>query len=603
MRNFGKKQLKTLKITLIAGLLATGHYVLPASANTTLKSEIARYMNEGINYHSNRNYLLAIKSFKKALELDRNNSDVLENLSIAHNNYGKYLAERTDGRGAAREFRNSLYYNIKNDVARANLEYKLKENEIDTKDSVQRVLEAKKERVAENFIAAIAELVEANAIKESVEAYLEIGANYHLLALKDPQNSTYIPSSLAALEKAHKLDLEDTRPLIKLGDVNVSIGKVNQGIDYYEQAIKLDPEDKQAQSALINGWLAALRIAPHLANNHVGLATAYQLKGDFSQAERSFRRALQIDPNNVLASNGIKNLKHDQLKAQVGMFLDRALKLQNDGKYDESLSFYIKALNLEPNNPDIHYNIGTAFQAKEDFVRAKKAYNRAYELDPSHMEAKGALGVVDVAQKERHIADAFQTAVKLQEAEKYKDAIAIYNKISVDRPKDDTLFYNLAVAYQAIGDFDNSIETYQKAYDIKPEESYKAAIRSVEIAKANRLLGLAIQQQSAANNKEAIHNYETVVELVPNNANAWYNLGTAYQAIGDDLKALNAYQKAFDIDPNNQTEAMFFAALILEDQRKLIDAIDLYDKYLSTAPAGDYASEAKERQDYIKSFL
>ena len=57
--------------------------------------------------------------------------DVLENISIAHNNYGKYLAERTDGKGAMRQG-NSLFYNPGNATARDD-EYKLKQYKIDAK--------------------------------------------------------------------------------------------------------------------------------------------------------------------------------------------------------------------------------------------------------------------------------------------------------------------------------------------------------------------------------------------------------------------------------------------------------------------------------------
>jgi tetratricopeptide (TPR) repeat protein len=569
----------------------------------TLRSEIARLINEGINYHSNRNYLLAIKSFKQADDLEPGNEQILSNLSIAHNNYGKYLAERTDGAGASREFRNALYFNPNNDVARSNLEYKLKELNVDIKDPIKRLLEAKKERIAENFFAAIAELREVNRIKESSDAYIEIGTNYHLLALKSNHQNNYIDDAIAAFEKAHQINANDPNALVKLGDVHVATGKVNKGIDYYERAIKIAPDNEAAQSALINGWLAAIRIAPHLANNYVGLGTAYQLKGDFVQSERSFHRALQIEPNNQLARRGIDSLREDQLRTQVNLFLDRAVIAQKSDNIDLSLSNYIKALNLEPANPDIHYNIGTAFQSKKDYVRAQKAYSRALELNPNHFEAKAALGMLQGQQQEDQIANAFTHAVKLQSAGNYNDAISVYKKIAVDRPNDDTLFYNLAVAYQAISDFDKSIENYKKAYAIKPDESYKSAIHSVQVAKANKLLARAIEQQSNADNDAAIANYEEVVRLIPSNANAWYNLGTAYQTVGKDHLALEAYKKAYGIDESGQTEAMFFAALILEDQRKLLDAVNLYAKYLKLSPQGDYVPEAKERQEYIKSFL
>ncbi len=597
------RTVRSIKYLAAAFLLLSAFTFSPTRAEVNLQSEIARFINEGINYHNNRNYILAIRSFRHAYALDPTNIQIAENLSIAHNNYGKYLAERTDGQGAAREFRNAIYYDASNEVARSNLEFKLKEKKIDPGDSVKRFVEAKQERLNENFRAAIAELREVNKLKPSTDAYTEIGVCYHLLSIKTRENNTYNQDAIAALTKAHELDPNNPDPLIKLGDVSVATGKINRGIDYYEQAIKLEPDNQAAQSALINGWLAALRIAPHLANNHVGLATAYQLKGDFDQAERSFRRALQIDPRNQLATNGLSNLKNDQVKTQVNLFLDRALKAQKQKQFDVSLSNYIKALNLEPINPDIHYNIGTAFQAKGDLYRAEKAYRRTLELKPGHAEAKPALDALVGAKQEQNIADAFSHAVKLQEAGDYQKAIAIYNKISKDRPRDDTLFYNLAVAYQAVKNYDQSVVNYEKAYAINPDPNYKSAIEALSVTRANEILTYAIEQQGRADNENAITNYKKVIALVPANANAWYNLGTAYQAVGRDADALEAYKRAYKIDPKGQSEAMFFAALILEEERKLIDAIDLYDKYMSTAPNGDYVAEAKERKEYIKSFL
>lgn len=585
-----------LNLVLILSLMA------PVQAYSA-QSEVTRLINQGITYHSNRNFLLAIKSFAQALDLDPENEQIKQNLSIAHNNYGKYLAERTDGQGAAREFRNALYYNSFNEIARDNLNYKLKDLGQSTDDVNKRILQAKQERLQENFLAAIAELREANRIQKTVEAYLEIGTNYHLLSLKSPQDKDYMTHAIDAFNAAVAINPDDSRSYVKLGDVHVAIGKINQGIDYYETAIKKDPENKEAQSALVNGWLAAIRIAPHLANNHIGLGTAYQLRGDFIQAERSFRRALQIDPNNTLAMNGLETLKEDRIKTQVNLFFDRAVALQQKGQLDEALSHYIKALNLEPMNPDIHYNIGTAFQAKGDLMRARKAYAKTFELAPGHQEAKQALLALDSEERESQVAEAFKRAIELQGEEDYEGAILIYERIAQDKPDDDSVLYNMAVAYQAMNEFDKSIEYYRKAYAIKPDQAYSEAIRSVEIAQANSLLADAIKLQAEAKNSEAINLYERVVKLVPSNANAWYNLGTAYQAVARDSSALNAYQKAYTLDEANQTEAVFFAALILEDKRQLIEAINLYDKYLGLAPTGDYASEARERQDYIKSFL
>jgi tetratricopeptide (TPR) repeat protein len=560
-------------------------------------------INEGITYHNNRNYLLAIKSFKTALDMDPNNEQILKNLSIAHNNYGKYLAERTDGTGAIREFREALYYDPDNLTARTNLDFKLKSQGKNPEDIKQRIQQAQEERRQENFFAAIGELQEANRIQPSVDAYLEIGEIYHVLALKSFGKQRYVNEALIALETAHKLAPEEVKPLIRLGDIYVARNEISKAVDYYEEAIRKDPSSKDAQSALVNGWLAAIRVAPQVANNHVGLGTAYQLQGDFIQAERSFRRALQLDPNNQLASRGLDSLKTDRINNQVSLFLDRAVAFQKSGNYDESLVYYMQALNLEPVNPDIHYDIGTAFQSKNDLPRAKKAYARALELKPTHEEARTALRNLDIKEQENNVSVAFTEAVKLQSEGQYARAVDIYSRIAADRPKDDGLFFNMGISYQALSDFDKAIESYQKALAIKVDPAYEKALLGAKLAKANYLLDKGIKEQTTGNNQSAIDCYKGVVEIAADNSSAWYNLGTAYQAQAQNNEALQAYRRAFELDPKSQADAIFFAGLILEEQKKFLDAINLYDKYIQTDPNGSYVSDAKARQAFIKTLL
>ncbi len=575
-------------------------YLLPAFAAIP---ETERLINEGITYHNNRNYLLAIKSFMQAYDLDPSSPEIKSHLSTAHNNYGKYLAERTDAIGAMREFRSALYYNPENQIARANLEFKLKADGYSVDDAAKRIRQARSEREAGNHIAAIAELNESNHINQSADAYIEIGQIYNVLYLRNLDHKDYADQAILAFEKAETLDASDVRSYIGRGDVYISQNAISKGIDYYEAAIAKDPVNPKAQAALISGWLAAIRVAPHLANNHVGLGTAYQIQGDFTQAERSFRRALQIDPNNQVAQSSLDELHKSMMKAQTASILQRAVELQKEARYDESLSYYIKALSIEPDNPDIHYNIGTVFQAKNDVQRAERAYTKTLELKPDHVEAKQALSMVTTVRQEQNIADAFKHAIDLQGRGDYPQAIEIYKKVAVDRPNDDAVYYNIATAYQAQGNYELALENYNKANSLKPDASYAEIIRSVRAEYANQILDGAIREQTAGNNDGAIAGYKRVIAMVDNNASAWYNLATAYQASARDKEALDAYQHAYKLDPSTQSEALFFSATILEEQRKLTDAIAMYNKYMAAAPAGAYAQDAKARVDYVKTFL
>ena len=573
------------------------------STEADKKADVSRLINQGIKYHSSRNYPLAIQAFSDAYNIDNNNLEITSNLSITHNNYGKYLAERTDPKGAMTQFRTALYYDINNDIARKNLETQLQAKKVNPKDTTIRLIEAEDERAQSNFFAALGELNEINKIQETPRAFLMIGKIYHVLSLRSIDDKVgFMVKSLKNLDKAQLLEPRNPEPIIAKGDIYVAKGKISRGIDYYKQAIELDPTNGSAQQALVNGWLAAIRVAPSIANNFVGLATAYQLQGNIDQAEKNYRRALQLEPTNQLAVDGIKAIENDKVQMELDLFLNRAIAFQKEGRYDESIDSYIKAVRLSPRNADIHYNVGTSFQAKKDWFQAEKAYRRALELDPNHKEAILALKALTDDRKETQISEAFDKAIALQQQGLLAEAIAIYLKVAEDKPADDTLFYNLGTAYQGNGEFDKAKESFIRAATLKPEDqTYKDALAFIVNKKADQLLEKGVNAQTNGKYEEAIAFYLDLLKINSGRADIWYNLGIAYQSIAKPDEALNAYTKAFEINPREQSDAIFFGALILEDKKNITKAMELYEKYIKVAPSGEYFMDARDRLEYIKS--
>jgi tetratricopeptide (TPR) repeat protein len=573
------------------------------STEADKKAEVSRLINQGIKYHSSRNYPLAIQAFSDAYNIDNNNLEITSNLSITHNNYGKYLAERTDPKGAMTQFRTALYYDINNDIARKNLETQLQTKKVNPKDTTVRLIEAEDERAQSNFFAALGELNEVNKIQETPRAFLMIGKIYHVLSLRSIDDKVgFMAKSLKNLDKAELLEPRNPEPIIAKGDIYVAKGKISKGIDYYKQAIELDPTNGPAQQALVNGWLAAIRVAPSIANNFVGLATAYQLQGNIDQAEKNYRRALQLEPTNQLAVDGIKAIENDKVQMELDLFLNRAIAFQKEGRYDESIDSYIKAVRLSPRNADIHYNVGTSFQAKKDWFQAEKAYRRALELDPNHKEATLALKALTDDRKETQVSEAFDKAIALQQQGLLAEAISIYLKVAEDKPTDDTLFYNLGTAYQGNGEFDKAKESFIRAATLKPEDqTYKDALAFVVNKKADQLLEKGVNAQTNGKYEEAIASYLELLKINSGRADIWYNLGIAYQSIAKPDEALNAYTQAFEINPREQSDAIFFGALILEDKKNITKAMELYEKYIKVAPSGEYFMDARDRLEYIKS--
>ena len=52
--------------------------------------------------------------------------------------------------------------------------------------------------------------------------------------------------------------------------------------------------------------------------------------------------------------------------------------------------------------------------------------------------------------------------------------------------------------------------------------------------------------------REAAFRFERAVEIKPDDAQLQNNLAVAYESIGETTKALTAYKRALELDPNNQ---------------------------------------------------
>jgi tetratricopeptide (TPR) repeat protein len=62
------------------------------------------------------------------------------------------------------------------------------------------------------------------------------------------------------------------------------------------------------------------------------------------------------------------------------------------GDLDKSRSYFQKAVELEPENPDYHFTLGSQYlHADKDNDKAIESFNKVIALDPKHGEAHLAL--------------------------------------------------------------------------------------------------------------------------------------------------------------------------------------------------------------------
>jgi Tfp pilus assembly protein PilF len=105
---------------------------------------------------------------------------------------------------------------------------------------------------------------------------------------------------------------------------------------------------------------------PDLSGPCLNLALVYQQQGDSLQAEKYYQRALQINPDNLVAHN------------QYAIFL------REQGRFSEAEHIYLQALAVWEAHADTHRNIGVLYDMyMGDHQQALQHFNRYQHLTGS----------------------------------------------------------------------------------------------------------------------------------------------------------------------------------------------------------------------------
>jgi tetratricopeptide (TPR) repeat protein len=150
----------------------------------------------------------------------------------------------------------------------------------------------------------------------------------------------------------------------------------------------------------------------------------------------------------------------------------------------------------------------------------------------------------------------------------------------------------MGTCYQAKEDFDNALTAYQKASQINPAEpAYKQLVVQMKQSKASPLVNSAIEKQTkpdAAGKFDlvgAIADYEAALKISDDGTTHSY-LGTAYQAQGNNQKALSEYTRALALD-KTLVDTYYYLGTVYEALKLPAKAIEEYQRFVRTAPANN----------------
>jgi tetratricopeptide (TPR) repeat protein len=165
-------------------------------------------------------------------------------------------------------------------------------------------------------------------------------------------------------------------------------------------------------------------------------ALTWQQSGMYRDPETLYRETLARNPNSYMAHQNLGNLL-----------------LNTPGRVNDAMAEFREALRLEPDMPEVHNSLGSAFMSVGRLPEATAEFETAVRLKPDYPDGHNSLGSA-LAQTPGRTADGiaeFQTALRL-------------------RPSFATAHYNLGSALLDLpGRRQDAIAEFEKALQVQPD--------------------------------------------------------------------------------------------------------------------------------------
>ncbi len=393
--------------------------------------------------------------------------------------------------------------------------------------------------------------------------------SYHQLGLVYERRAEYAPAMILfqqAIER-HQDNPARARSWASLGDVYSALGRQQEAIDAYCQAVALDQSFELPWLGLgreyslagrydeaINAYRQVVKLAPGEAQAWLGLGNACSALNQADEAIAAYQQAIELEPQSAWPYNNL------------------GFVYQKLGRYREAIQFYQQALDRHADGPGKAVtwdNLGNTYRVQGEFDEALAAYRWARMLDPNYAWPYHNLADTHSAQGE------FETAIPF-----YQQAIERH-----EQELDQAVAWNgLGNAYHALDRFEEAIYAYQRVIELNPKD----AVPWFSLGNIYRQLADDQAGEPAARDRTAqiIQAYRRAIELDPAYAWPYHNLGLIYEQRQEYEPALRHFQQAIDRHTEAIGRARSWAKLgdIYRFQQRLVQAIEAYQQAIDFDP-------------------
>jgi tetratricopeptide (TPR) repeat protein len=287
--------------------------------------------------------------------------------------------------------------------------------------------------------------------------------------------------------------------------------------------------------SLINDTIPRLPAdSPQRAMWITGLANVAHFRGDYDEAERQYRRALDID---------------EHLGDQAGMAAahhNLGVLAQDRGDYDEAARQYQRALDIKAQLDDqagtatTYHQLGILAQRRWDHDEAARQYQRALDIRERLGDQEGMarsyfqLGVL------AHDRGQYDEA-----ARQYQRALDIRERLG-DQYEMASTYHQLGILANDRGDYDEAARQYQRALDIRERLGQQSGMAATYHQLGNYAYLRGDHDEAARQYQRALDIFERLGDQA-GMAATYHQLGVLAQERGEYDEADRLYQRALDI--------------------------------------------------------
>ncbi len=315
-------------------------------------------------------------------------------------------------------------------------------------------------------------------------------------------------------KKAIQLYPGDVEGYVILAKADLDLGQYPKAFDSASHAIELDMNNREAQIAYARALGGArgsqagidylkqlVSMYPSITDYQLALGDLYMADQDYPSAQKTYEQVVAMQDNSK--------------KAQ--MDLGRALQAR--GKYEEAITAYFNAAELDPADAQPLFLAGMLYLAAGKPTDAQTEFQRVLKINKDYPLVNYQIG---------------RAALMLNAPE---EALEQARREEEKNPNLADPYILAADAYTAMKQYSLCAGEYQKAVKLRPQ----GAEMYVKMARCYRLAG---DLDAALSMVNVAHDQDS------GNPEVWKEQGAIYDTRGDREKAVEAYNQYIVLAPN-----------------------------------------------------